>query len=670
MVLSRGGILGPGVIAKAFVAGIKNSGNGHVVAIGSRSLEHATSFASEMDLPDATCHEGYDALLADDAVQAVYIATPHPMHARWAIAAAKAGKHIVCEKPVGLNHAEAMAIVEHCRRHRVFFMEAFKDRCHPQTHRLLELLRDNAIGQVRVIQASFGFGGGDEIQNPEGRAFNAELGGGGILDVGCYAVALVRLIAGVAVGQPFANPVEVRGAAHLGETSVDEWAAATLRFSNGIVAQVATAVRASLHNTATIIGSRGRIDLPNPWLNSRDTPTPGTILLSRDGKTETIEVPAELTSFGYEARVAADAILAGQLEPASPAMTLDDTLGQMATLDAWRTDVKLAFPGETPEVFATPLTGNTLTKAADAPMTYGRLPGLDRDISKLVMGCDNQRTFAHAAVMFDDWFELGGNTFDTAHLYGGGLMERLLGQWHRSRNVLDRINIIVKGGHTPFCTPEHIHKQFLVSLERLQIDYAPIYLMHRDNLDVPVSEFVDVLSALVDEGKLGVFGGSNWRVDRFAEANAYAKAKGKHPFTMLSNNFSLARMQKPVWNGCVAASNPDARRFLIEHRVPNLAWSSQARGYFVSPDGGGVGKNEPDEIWDGADNRERRRRAFALAQQKNVTAINIAAAYVLCQPFPSFALIGPRTLHELTTTLPALDLQLTEAEMAHLDLRD
>ncbi|MEM8738551.1 MAG: aldo/keto reductase [Planctomycetota bacterium] len=664
------GILGAGTIARAFVHGVGESDLARVAAIGSRSVDRARGFADKAGLSDAECHGDYDDLLANPAVDAVYIATPHPMHARWSIRAARAGKHVLCEKPLAVNHSEAMAMVQAARDHGVFLMEAFKDRCHPQTDRLLKLLRDRAIGQVRMITVSFGFGGGDRIDHPDGRLFNPALAGGGILDVGAYPVQFARLIAGVATGRPFADPVEVRGAGHLGETGVDEWAAATLKFEHGLVAQVATALRAPLDNSCTIYGSAGRIHLPDPWLNSRDQAQPGQVIVYADGRSTTHDVPAQRTGFGHEVHVASRAILEGHTQ--SDAMTWDDSLGQAQALDAWREAIGLEYPCETPAGFPTPLSGDPLETPGSQTqsMTYGQIPGLDRRVSKLIMGCDHQPHFAHAAVLFDDWFQRGGNTFDTAHVYGNGHQETLVGQWHRSRGVRDQINLIVKGAHTPYCTPEGLTRQLSISLERLQTDHADLYMMHRDNPAVPVGEFVDVLHEHAAAGRITVFGGSNWSVERFHAANQYARRHGKRPFTVMSNNFSLARMVNPVWKGCVAASDPETRQYLIDHQVPNLAWSSQARGYFVSPTGEGNEVWKVGDAWDSPDNRQRRDRAFELAQTHGVSAINIAAAYVLSQPFPSFALIGPRTLDETATSLPALGLTLTEDEMAYLDLRE
>ena len=216
------GIIGAGGIAKNFAKGVAHSRTGRIAAVGSRSKEKADKFAEEF-CPSARRHGSYEALLADRDVQAVYIATPHPMHAEWAVKAAEAGKHILCEKPIGINHAEAMAIVEAARHHDVFLMEAFMYRCSPQTAKLVELLRAKTIGEVRVIRASFSFHAGF---NPEGRLFRNALAGGGILDVGCYGVSMSRLVAGVATGKDFAEPIDVKGCGHLGATGVDEWAAA------------------------------------------------------------------------------------------------------------------------------------------------------------------------------------------------------------------------------------------------------------------------------------------------------------------------------------------------------------------------------------------------------------------------------------------------------------
>jgi len=201
----RWGIMGTGAIARKFASGLKDSRTGQLVAVGSRADETLGAFLA--DYP-ARGHATYEGLLADPEVEAVYISTPHPMHAEWAIRAARAGKHILCEKPLTMNAAEAEAVIEAARAGGVFLMEAFMYRCHPQTQRLLELVREGSIGRLRLVQAVFSF---RSAWNPKGRLFDPALGGGGILDVGCYCVSMSRLLAGVGAGAAFAEPIEGRG---------------------------------------------------------------------------------------------------------------------------------------------------------------------------------------------------------------------------------------------------------------------------------------------------------------------------------------------------------------------------------------------------------------------------------------------------------------------------
>lgn len=662
------GIIGAGAIAKAFAVGIKGSSTGVLAAVASRDLAKAQAFATEHGA--ARAYGSYDEILADKDVQAVYIATPHPMHAEWAIKAAEAGKHVLCEKPAFVNAAGAMAMIDACRRHGVLFMEAFMYRCHPATQKLIDLVRQKVIGEVRLIQATFGFQAGF---NAESRIFKNELAGGGILDVGCYAVSISRLIAGAALGKEIAEPTEVKGTAHLGQTGVDEWAIASLKFDGGIVAQLGTAVALSTDNSVRIFGSDGRIEVPNPWLADRAKPSVDTIRVFRRGQqdSEVHEISADNTTFGLEIDFAGRAILAGKTEAAYPAMTPADTLGNLKAMDQWRESIGLTYTIETAEKMGT-ITGRPLTFARNSNMKYGRIEGLDKQISRLIMGCDNQLSYPHAAVMFDDWFERGGNAFDTAFIYGGGKMERLLGQWMKARGVREQCVITVKGAHTPHCDPVNLSIQLHQSLDRLKIDCADIYIMHRDNPDVPVSEFVDVLNEHVKAGRIKIFGGSNWTIQRIEEANAYAKQKGLQGFSILNNNFSLARMVEPVWGGCVAASDPESRAWLKKTQMALFSWSSQARGFFI-PEISAPDKTDDKEkvrCWYSEDNFKRQARAIELAKKYNVLPINIALAYVLCQPFPTYALIGPRTLEETRTSLPALDIQLSEQEVKYLNLEE
>ena len=658
------GIIGTGMIAHTFARGVAKSRTGRLVAVGSRTQKTANAFAQEF--APVRAHGSYEALLADPEVQAVYISTPHPSHAEWCIKAARAKKHILCEKPLTMNHAEAMVVIEAVREHGVFLMEAFMYRCHPVTARLAELVRTGAVGQVGVIQATFSFHGG---YNPEGRLFKNELGGGGILDVGCYTTSISRLLAGAAQGLPFVNPSRITGCAQLDPaTGTDLYALATAQFPGGILGQLATGVALDQEEGVRVFGSEGFIHLRTPYLIAKEGGAT-TIFLKRNDEEKPQEIVIETPDYlyGLEADAVGDALAQGWLE--SPRVTLADTLGNMAALDAWRESAGLVYESEKPSYPFPTVSREPLRKRSDAVMPYGKIRNLELPVSRLILGCDNQESMPQATAIYDDYFERGGNAFDTAWIYAGGKYERLLGRWIERRGVRSQVVVIVKGAHTPLCTPDFLSRQLQESFERLEIDYADIYLMHRDNLEVPVGEFVDVLNEHHRAGRIKAFGGSNWTLARLREAEAYAAKKGLEKFSCVSNNFSLARMVAPVWADCISATDLPFRKWITESGTSLLAWSSQARGFFTDrahPD-----KKDDAELvrcWYSDDNFQRRERAIELARQKSVQPINIALAYVLAQPFPVFALIGPRQLSETVSTFKALSITLTPEEVAWLNL--
>ncbi len=337
----RWGILGTGRIARHFAAAIASSETGTLAAIGSRTSRQAQAFARNFPAPKV--HATYESLLADPDVEAVYISTPHPMHAEWAIRSARAGKHILCEKPIAMNAAEAGAIAAAARESGVFLMEAFMYRCHPQTARLAELIRSGAIGEIRVIEATFSFEGSLDV---ESRLYNKSLGGGGILDVGCYTTSMARLVAGAACEMPFLDPISVSGAAtFLEKTGVDLWAVAILKFRHGILAKLSCGIGASQPSCARIYGSRGWIEVPNPW-SCGENGEPGGLRLCIAGQPcESIATPGGRGLYVYEIDAAAAAIRAGQRE--CEFMPVADTLGNMAALDQWRASIGLVYPWET-----------------------------------------------------------------------------------------------------------------------------------------------------------------------------------------------------------------------------------------------------------------------------------------------------------------------------------
>jgi len=651
------GVLATGAIADCFARNAPVAPGNRLQAVASRSLDKAREFARRHGIPKAFGQ--YEELLADAAVDAVYIAVPHPEHAKWTIRALEAGKHVLCEKPLTLNLPEALAVADVAEQSGCLLMEAFMWRCHPLTRRWVELLRQGIIGELEWIEASFCF---RSPVNPESRLFNPYLGGGSILDVGCYPVSAARLAAGVATGKPFDTPVDVTGSACLSKDGIDLKATGSLRFASGILAQIRSATTCSLPNALILHGTEGDLSIPDPWLASRGEAPEGKLELHINGRSSSETIPSEWTSFTHEVEFFSSTLREGNVLVRHPAFTVEDSLSQAKTLDAWRTACGVVYPMEKELPHACNVAGRPLSRETGT-MPKIRINMLDKPVSVLAYGCDYQRTLPQLSVMADAYFEAGGNLFDTSYVYGEGAVEEFLGQWMRSRGTRKDVVILGKGGHTPRCDPISIGVELEISLERMGVDHVDMYCLHRDNPAIPVGEFVDALNRHVDAGRFQVFGGSNWSISRVMEANAYAARHGLRGFTLLSNNFSLARMESPVWHGCISSSDPESIAWHQEHQFPLIAWSSQARGYFF-PSGNTVDSHEQAlRNWHSERNALRREKAILLARKLGVEPHHIATAYVLSQPFPAIALIGPRQPRELRTTLPCLNVELTPGQL-------
>ena len=282
------------------------------------------------------------------------------------------------------------------------------------------------------------------------------------------------------------------------------------------------------------------------------------------------------------------------------------------------------------------------------------------------------------AAMGDAFFEGGGNCFDTAFIYSDGRSEALLGEWMAARGVRDELVVLSKGAHPPECAPDAVSRQLKQSLERLQTDHLDLYCLHRDDTAVPVSEWIDALNREVDAGRIKLFGGSNWTAERIDEANAYAAANGLQGFSLLSNNFSLARMEDPVWPGCLASSTDDFRNWHSAHNFPLLPWSAQARGFFLDWESNGLAAtrhgadptdDEMQRVWGSGKSRTppprfsagRRNRAsapFRLPLPRRQSALP-----VLCFGRPAQPM-------QLQDSLDAAQISLTSEQVNWLDLRD
>jgi aryl-alcohol dehydrogenase-like predicted oxidoreductase len=309
-------------------------------------------------------------------------------------------------------------------------------------------------------------------------------------------------------------------------------------------------------------------------------------------------------------------------------------------------------------------------------MKYAPFPPLGRDLSRLVLG---SMVFSLEALdltydLIETWLELGGNIIDTAHVYSGGNSERAMGRWFQERGRRDDVLVLSKGAHHNAdrrrVTPEDITCDLRDSLARLKTDTIDLYLLHRDDPDVPVGPIVEALEGHRRAGRIRAYGGWIWSSSRLEEANAYARAHGLQGFTASSPNLSLAVQNEPVWADCLSASDPISRAWYEREQMPLFAWSSQAGGFFTglyTPDN--FDNEDMARVYYSERNWERLRRATEMGKQKGeYTANQVALAWVLHQPFPVFALIGPRTIEELNSSVAAIDLELTPEEVRWLNL--
>jgi len=319
-------------------------------------------------------------------------------------------------------------------------------------------------------------------------------------------------------------------------------------------------------------------------------------------------------------------------------------------------------------------------------MKYGYVPGIDKPISRLVQGSMmlSSRELESSFVLLDGVYALGCTAFDLAHVYGGGDVERTFGRWVRERGLRDDVVIITKGAHhnqdrrrvTPYDITADLHD----SLARLGVQSIDLYLLHRDDPDVPVGPIVEALNEHKAAGLIDAFGGSNWTHERIREANQYADAHSLTPFVASSPQFSLAEMVEPPWNGCVSIGGPSeaaARAFYAQTQLALFTWSSLAGGFFTGRyrrDNLEMLSEPQDELVKrsyGSDlNLERLERARELAERKGRTLAQIALAYSQHHPLNLFSLVGCRTVGEFEDNLKALDTPMSEDELAWLECVD
>ncbi|MEM7133397.1 MAG: Gfo/Idh/MocA family oxidoreductase [Chloroflexota bacterium] len=321
------GIIGCGGIARKFTNCMKYVDAAELVAVASATPGKAEKFASQFGIDSA--YSDYNQLVAQDDIQAVYVATTHNFHYENVKLALEHGKAVLCEKPITVAAWEAEELIALARARKLFLMEGMWTRFLPAIRQVREWLDAGEIGELRQIRADFGF---NAPFNPEGRMFNKALAGGALLDAGIYPVSFASMIAG--------SPVAVEAIADIGSTDVDEQSFCLLRYGNGAIASLSASVRAPVDVLATIIGSEGKITVPRFLAAS-------SVELHRYKKGETIrrDFPfPDGQGFEYEIQEVVDCLNQGKLE--SDIMPLNETLSIMQTMDAIRKKVGLVYDND------------------------------------------------------------------------------------------------------------------------------------------------------------------------------------------------------------------------------------------------------------------------------------------------------------------------------------
>jgi predicted dehydrogenase len=313
----RWGILGPGRIATKFATGLQAAPGAELVAVGSRSQENADRFADNFDIPRR--HVGYDALAADPDVDVIYVSTPHPQHREATLLCLDQGKAVLCEKPFAMNVEQAEQMVSSARDKKLFLMEAMWTRFRPAIRKVYELVASGVIGDLELVSMAVGWKSPFDTSS---RLFNKGLGGGILLDGGVYPISLASHLLG--------TPSKIASLAHMAPTEVDDQAGVVFGYDSGAIATIAFSSRVTPHSVATLVGTKGRIELHEDW----HKPEGMTVRINDAEPQDHDFTLTEGNGYQYEAMHVMDCLRTGKTE--SDIMPLDETLSLMQTLDTIR----------------------------------------------------------------------------------------------------------------------------------------------------------------------------------------------------------------------------------------------------------------------------------------------------------------------------------------------
>ena len=324
------GIIGLGRMANRFASAIGEVENAKLLGIASKNIDTLKHFGDQHNIENNFRFSTYNEILNCKEINSIYISTLNNTHADITIKAAKAKKNILCEKPVTTNYSDTVKVFEELNKSNVFFLEAIAYRTHPQTRFVINKILEGEIGEVDKIESTFGFS--HRKLDPQSRLFNPKLGGGAILDVGCYPVSFSSLIANVKKKEKLIEPEFLDVSGSLCSTGVEECAYATLKFNNRITAKVGTAIRLNMKNQTLIEGTKGSILINSPWLPDKRS----LVEIKTDKRYYKTFVNSTKSIFANQIHVVSQLIIDGKKEGEFPAMTWKSSINNMHVLDRWK----------------------------------------------------------------------------------------------------------------------------------------------------------------------------------------------------------------------------------------------------------------------------------------------------------------------------------------------
>ncbi len=339
----RWGIIGLGNIALKFAEGFQYTKNAKLFAISSRSESKLMTFKNKFKIDDNYCFSNYENLLECKDLDIIYIALPHSLHYRWVMKSIEKGKNILVEKPATLNFSQMENIKNNLKNKNIFFSEALMYRYHPQISKVIDLVKNKVIGNLVSMESFFGFDalGRKKIfgiklnklkkkPNRNNRLYNKELGGGAILDLGCYPVSFSILIASLISKFDFTKIKVLNKKKDIGPTGVDMNSFAELYFENNFKSTVGVSLTQNLGKKTRIIGTKGELILEDTW-----SPTNISSIQINGENKKVIEIKCYNNIYSYEIDILSQCILENKKEPDLPGMTINETIENMRILDKW-----------------------------------------------------------------------------------------------------------------------------------------------------------------------------------------------------------------------------------------------------------------------------------------------------------------------------------------------